>query len=258
MKRNSIIAVILLVAFVIIIGFSIGYRVDGFKIVKAGRLEIVVPYANSTITIDGKHSGYAHEDGEIIVYRNLTKGNHTVIVSNEDRYPWIKDVEVPYHSHTVLYPFNIKISSNSSIIEKTDDSYKAISTGIKNSKTPTIESPVFSDDGKVAVFIENEIIKAQWQDTAESAPESFCDNTKCEKTISIIPIVQTINSIEFYPGRNDVIIIATKGGVYALEVARDGKPNFQPILISENPFIHSDGNSLYALDGETLGKVTLD
>ncbi len=258
MKRNTIIAAVLIIAFVLIIGFAAGYRIDNLKIVKAGRLEVIVPYANSTITIDGKHSGYAHEDNEIIVYRNLKKGMHTVIVSNDERYPWIKEVSVPYHSFTQLFPFNIKISSNSSIIENDSQEFKDITAKIKQSKTPTSESPVFSGDQKISVFVEDSVIKAKWQGSADTAPETFCKETICTKTIDIIPTVKPINSIEFYPERNDTIILATTGGVYALEITNSHTPNFQPILVSDNPFIHIIDNTLYALDGETLGKVTLD
>jgi len=258
MKRNTIIAVILLIAFVLIAGFSLGYRIDGLSIAKAGRLEILVPYANSTITIDGKHSGYAHDDNGVIVYRGLAKGSHSVIVSHEERYPWATTVSTPLGSLTRITPFNIKVTSNSIIIPNGSEDYARITGVIKSQTEVTRENPALSADASIAVFVEDSIIKAQWLLDSKEVPTFFCPDTSCPNEINITPTQQKINSINFYPGRNDVIVFGTTGGVFALEVTNHKNPNFQPIISSSNPKAYIEGNLLYALEDSTLGKVILD
>jgi len=259
MKRKNIyIAATLVIAFILLIAYASGYRISGFMIVKTGQLEIHVPYKNSSITIDSKHAGLTHEDNEIFVLKNLRPGTHTVLISEGERYPWITRVNTPYNTVQKIYPFNIKISSNSTIVETTDPTYATKVKEIRATTLPTSSNPVFSDDKTIGAYVDGDSIKAEWQSTADSAPALFCENTTCTRTIEIAPLAKEIYGLTFYPGRNDVIILATEGGIYALEIASHDNQNFQPIVLGQTPRMQLDGNTLFVLEKNTLGIVIIE
>ncbi|MCH7883160.1 hypothetical protein IIA95_01965 [Patescibacteria group bacterium] len=66
-----------------------------------------------------------------------------------------------------------------------------------------------------------------------------------------------IKNISFYPGRDDVILLAIENGVFALEIDGRGTRNFQPIYKGKDPTFARLDDAIYILDQGVLSKIEL-
>lgn len=147
-------------------------------------------------------------------------------------------------------PFEIKvpevIKSTSVAIttkeELTPQHYKDL--GIKDPKKlknliETSDEISWLKDGNIVLY---------WTDKTENIPYYYCGGEKerlCSEEI-ILDWVDEIKRFEYLPSRNDVWIVLTNGGIYAVEVDPRSERNIQKIYIGENlDFrISSNGNLL--------------
>jgi hypothetical protein len=81
-------------------------------------------------------------------------------------------------------------------------------------------------DGIVAWLNESGDVYATWGKQLEPAPFYFCTAT-CTDML-VIDWAEPITRYEFYPNRNDVVIIGTERGVYAVELDARSPRNIQP------------------------------
>lgn len=111
----------------------------------------------------------------------------------------------------------------------------------------------------------NEIF-ANWLKKDSIPPHYICDpfiQTKekdCGLPVQIFKGNQPIKSLNFYPNRKDVIVIAINTGVYALEIDKRGGQLIYPIYKGGDPrsaTMDSDKN-IYVTDGGSLMKIYLD
>jgi hypothetical protein len=102
-------------------------------------------------------------------------------------------------------------------------------------------------DGIVA-WIENGDLFATWAKREDTKPYFFCME-KCKDKLSI-NWSEPILRYDFYPNRNDVVILLTERGVYAVELDNRSQRNIQTILEQKDlDFrLNSDG-ALIIFDG---------
>ena len=63
----------------------------------------------------------------------------------------------------------------------------------------------------------------------------------------------SITAIDFYKNREDVVLISSGDGVFALEIDSENIQNFQPIYKGKSPvFVKKDSSSIYILDDGNL------
>jgi hypothetical protein len=76
----------------------------------------------------------------------------------------------------------------------------------------------------------------------------------------IINTISNVKNVDFYPGRKDVIIMASQNGVFAIEIDGRGNRNIQPIYKGKEPtFItYKNMNLIYILDDNNLIKINLE
>lgn len=104
------------------------------------------------------------------------------------------------------------------------------------------------DDTALTIWIE-------WLDIA-SVPPFFLQERKEQVFQSRFPI----RGIDFFPKRNDVIIMAVSNGIFALEVdGRNGSRMMQPIYKGKEPTFALAGKeeAVYVVDNGTLMKIEL-
>jgi hypothetical protein len=225
------------------IGASLGYRIQpDFSIRKNGEMKIIVPLKDTSLFIDNEKILTTSGDTETITLP-LSVTKHRVILSRDGYFPWMKDFPVKSQQATVLAPFLVTTNATGQIITTRDPEYWTISNRVRNAEVPTAEKPKISGD--VSLWAEGNTLL-----TKDSAGTHTIHTFKT-------PII----GLDFYKDRNDVALVATEQGIFALELienAGDNKANIFPIYKGNNPlFEKTDIGYITVLDGENLMQVVI-
>jgi len=146
---------------------------------------------------------------------DLEEGKHTVVVSKDKFWPWIKDVNIEKQTTSKIQPFFIPQNTSGLLIGEIDPEYARI----------------------ISLFQKNL--------TATSTLANIPDKSLYFK--------ESITAIDYYKNRQDVVIISFGDGIYALEIISDNIQNFQPIYKGKSPvFVKKDSSSIYILDDNNL------
>ena len=145
----------------------------------------------------------------------LKNGKHTIVISKEKYWPWIKEIEIKKESNSTVRPFFIPQNTSGLLIGEADPEYLQI----------------------LSLFEENLI--------SNQALAILSDDNAVLKT--------SITAIDFYKNREDVVLISSGDGVFALEIDSENIQNFQPIYKGKSPvFVKKDNSSIYILDNDNL------
>ncbi len=195
----------LIIILVVVLG--VFYRNDQY-----GTLQIESLDENLIIFIDNQRKT-AKQD--INPQFELKSGEHTVVISKDRFWPWIKEIEIKKEKSTKIQPFFIPQNTSGLLIGKEDSEYTQI--------TSLFQKNLISD-------------------------EAYSDISDVNQTLKT-----SITAIDFYKNRKDVVIISSGDGIYALEIGSENIQNFQPIYKGINPiFVKKDSSSIYVLDNDNL------
>ncbi len=109
-------------------------------------------------------------------------------------------------------------------------------------------------DGIIA-WLDHGTLVATWSRDEDPPPFYFC-TTVCKKYVRI-EWSEPIERYDFYPNRNDVVVVSTERGIYAVELDDRPERNIQPIL--EGPgldFRFDADGTLIVYDGAVYRKTT--
>jgi hypothetical protein len=96
------------------------------------------------------------------------------------------------------------------------------------STTALTQKEMVRERDGIVTWINNGNLYAMWGRKNEQIPFYFCTAT-CTPTL-VIDWSEPIMRYEFYPSRNDVVIIGTERGVYAVELDERSQRNIQPFI----------------------------
>jgi hypothetical protein len=106
----------------------------------------------------------------------------------------------------------------------------------------------------ILAWIEGGNVVAIWARTEDPIPYYFCIET-CKDSL-VIDWSEDITRFEFYPNRNDVVVVGTERGIYAVELDSRSQRNIQPILEAPGlDFRFENDGTLTLFDGKVF-KVT--
>lgn len=218
---------------------------------RSGKINVYLEKQGSIIFLDEKIVGTSNTNKQTITIKRVTPGDHSIVVSLRGYYPWAKNVSIKSNETLQLKSFSIpKNTDSSSIITNfTDKQLYEINNLLK---TANLNKKIsFSGEGNVEIKKDVNKIFVKWLGDKSSIPSFMCSSdTKCDTTALVFKSdVGNITSIDFYPGRNDVIIFSVGKNIYALEIDKKGTQNFQPIYVGESPkFAVSEKNSTLFVD----------
>lgn len=267
----------------IIILYTSGYRLQGFRLVETGGIYIYSPEANSIIYLDNNKEHETSIFQKDYFVQDLAPGTYSVLIAKDGFWPWIKEVTVEERivSEAIAFlipkdPENetipkttqeivVKKNGATTTIEKTNQEYqdalilfKAPPAGIATttlSGASTTEK--ISGRSRVGLWQEDNRILARWTKDVSSLPNYFCRGKICTDMVIVFSSPDKIRSFDFYPGREDVVLIAVQTGVYAIEIDTRKAQNFQPVYKGVSPaFIISD-NTLYIKDENNIFRITI-
>ncbi|MEK9167894.1 MAG: hypothetical protein AAB769_00990 [Patescibacteria group bacterium] len=285
-KRRFYFYTLLVVFFLIIpiiILYTSGYRVKGFHLVETGGIYIYSPEANSIIYLDNNEEHETSVFQKDYFVQNLTPGTYSVLIAKDGFWPWIKEVSVEERVVSEAIAFLIPKDPESAVIPKTTSEIVVK----KNGATTTIEkanqeykdalllfkmppagvatttlsgastTEKISGRGRVGLWQEDNRILARWLKDADSLPNYFCRGEICNDMVIVFSSPDKIRNFDFYPGREDVILLAVQTGVYAIEIDTRKAQNFQPVYKGADPKFIVSGNTLYIKDGDNIFRVAI-
>lgn len=109
-------------------------------------------------------------------------------------------------------------------------------------------------DGRERIRIWYDDSEEIWVEWLEDAPLPYYLKEQKEM---IFHTRSEIKNISFYPGRDDVILLAIENGVFALEIDGRGTRNFQPVYKGKDPTFARLDDTIYILDQGVLSKIEL-
>ena len=273
--------------------YTSGYRIGkGFRLVETGGIYIYSPEAGADIYVDSKKKKKTNIFQKELFLQDLRPDTYVVYIMKEGFWPWVKEVEVEERKVTTAIAFLVPKEPKGEVIARTLASDKATSatttpvTGGKlnpeyidvvelfqnheiekkkasalaaksASATSTAENTpgVFiAERGRVGLWQDDTRVLATWQKDEDSLPNYFCREKVCEKAVLVFNSITPIKDVDFYPGREDVILVAVQNGIYVIEIDARKYQNFQPVYKGVDPYFVVSGNTLYVKDNNNFSK----
>jgi hypothetical protein len=244
MSKNLIIGITVLALII----FAVIY----FGFGDSGKITLLNIEDNTTIFVDGALEKTISR-GKEAVNLNVSSGEHTVLVSREGYWPWLKEVEVVMEEILTLSPFAISQSTPGFFIPENDSEYQSIMTLFGEDELPSSENKKISSDENIGIWINGGSLFVEWLGEEEEKPMYFCDEFGCHDMFNAFTSSANIRNLDFYKNRNDIFILSFGTGIFAIEADKTGTQNFQPIFDGYSPeFVKNDSKTIYLLDNNSL------
>lgn len=249
MSRNLIIGIVVIAVII----FAIMY----FGSIDSGKVVLLDIGDNTNIFVDNRQEKVVSKAKDRVTLKNISPGEHIILVSQEGHWPWLKKVEIVVDKVITLSPFTISQSVPGFFISENDPEYESIMTLFKENELPSLENRRVSPDGNIAIWINGGSIYVEWLGEGEK-PDYFCDDFGCHNMFNSFTSSANFKNLDFYNDRNDVFIVSFGTGIFAIEADKEGIQNFQPIFEGHAPeFVKNDSNSIYILDNNSLSIIEI-
>lgn len=282
-------SVLFLLCIPIIVLYSMGYTIDSTTFGLSGRGGIYVmvqePGVNVYVGDDLKKTTSLFQK-EVLV-KGLRPKEYLVVVGSDEFWPWAKTVNVSEGEVSPLYPLLLPKELAVTVIPKADEMYaqvlklfavepKASPVAAKNQAQVSTNlgptSSTVSSEVVTKVIPASEIISRRnmrvWKDgnlvfahwaggNGDIIPPYFCYKKECTDTIPIFEANMPIGRIDFYPDRDDVIIMTLDRSIYAVETDVRTYHNFYPLYQGTKPDWRVEDSTIYIKDGDVLSSIEL-
>ncbi len=247
-RRRMYLFVFGLVFFVsipLLILYATGYRLgDALNLIRTGGLHISVPYSGAQVSIGDTITKETSVFQKNIFVQNLRPGSYEVKVEKEGLQSWTKRLVVFPQRVTEGYAFLLPqaiepvsipeflvegtSTSTSKKLEKKNPEYAtALSLFATTTKVAT-SSEFVKTRRKLSVVNVEGVLHATWKGDIDSVPHYFCQNESCNEEI-ILETKTKVKTFDFFPGRDDLLVVALSQGVYAIEIDNRSTQNIQTI-----------------------------
>lgn len=257
--------IIFLVFIPVVILYSMGYRLDkGFSLTPTGGLYVFYPQSGAEVYINGVLSDQTSLFERGIFIDDLKTDTFEIEVRKVGFTPWKKTIDIKEKRVSEAYPYLIPQTISTSSLPKfiTLNSGTSISntlysevldlfatsskatSSIKKIGSSTSTKLVASSTGVVRKDIEivvdkNKVI-ASWKGNKDSLPFYFCDEMRLQCVFDFVVTEGNIKHVDFYPGRNDVILYSTKDGIFVTELDKRPIQNTAKLLSGNLEFKELD------------------
>lgn len=243
---------------------------------------------NEVYTIRIQKDGYQSWIKNVFVYPSIVSETRILMLPNEyvikEILPYIVDGEATDIAPTkttkpnneqflevvsLFKPIVEKTPIKAPVISKTTNSTEQIEElevtktkldlffeSIKIEDQTTLKNLIIND--KEVSWLTDSGIVLYWTDTETIAPYYYCESIERDcKTMATLNW-SDITRFDYFPGRNDVWVVATKDGIYAVEVDQRSQRNVQAIYKGRDvDFRLSAGGRLIVKDGANYFEINL-
>lgn len=240
---------------------------------------------NKSYTVRIQKDGYQSWIKELLVYPSIVTESRVLMLSQEyvvrEILPYIntegvatntpptklaKPSNEEYITTTTLFATSTKVSASKATntkplsatptveIEKTKLELFFESVGVKDQST--LKNLIIN--GKEISWLTKDGIILYWTDKKETAPYYYCGGIERECKTSLSLNWRDIKRFDYFPGRSDVWVVLTTGGIYAVEVDERSQRNIQKIYEGRNlDFRLAQGGRLIIQDGSSFFEINL-
>jgi len=224
-----------------------------YKEKTGGNISLSVPNAGSQLFVDNKKELTTFTPNEEITFSGLSEGAHSILVFRPGFLPWAKEIDIKSGDTSMVTPFIFPAELNPEEVAGGYEKYQELFQ--KN------EAHITSTSGNVSVSINGNTISADWLG-GNQLPHFFCDDESCnDQQIVFSHSKEPIQSVSFFPGREDLIIFSVSEGIYAIELDKRGTQNFQPVYVGEQINFATEerdqSSILYVKDKDLLFGIAL-
>lgn len=203
-----------------LLGYGIWSKDQGSELI------VAPPLPGTQVFVNGELEGRTGTL-KLEVKSRLPAGQYAVLVSKEGYWPWMKNISLGVNETKTIMPFTLPRDVKKMQIEK-------LAPGVNGGEA--IENPKYSE---ILALFEQSAIRE-----------------------GIFPLlertgVENIKSADYYPGRDDVLLIAAQNHVFAIETTPGEPTNFQPLYSGNDPYFILEESSLSIKDGELLYSLDL-
>lgn len=229
---------VLVIAAIFLVGLSLyglGYRLTpALGIARATKIEISHLAPEAKVYVDGVFRGRASENGIYTV--RLLPGDYEIIGEKQNHWPWQEAVAVGA-ADIELGAYMGSVATMGEVIAEDSEAHAVATTALAEAVAPTASSPITADS--VSYFVQN------GTDIISSATT----------TPIFTSIAGPIRSLAFFPGRDDLLLVAVEKGIYALEIDAREPRTFQPILLGIEPRFAVKDGAIYGEDAAALFRL---
>ncbi len=255
-RRRRVYFIFFSIVFILVIPilllYASGYRLgDALDLIRTGGLFVSTPYSGVNVRIGENLNKETSVFQKNVFVQNLRPGRYEIAVSKEGYNSWSKSLTVFPQRVTEAYPFLIPQEPNFVEIKSSLATNKENGTTTRAFKAE--ENPLFtevvkafatttkvgttSDTVKIKrkLSIENRkgTIFAFWNGDKDSIPTYFCVGETCKNIIKV-ETDSRVRSFDFFPGRDDVLILALADMIAVVEIDDRSSQNMQTLIKGDN------------------------
>lgn len=250
----------------VVLLYSMGYRLgENYSLTPTGGLYVFYPESGAQVYLNGTLSDQTSLFTRGIFIDKLSSAVYDVEVKKQGYLSWHKKVNVVERRVAESYPYLIPEVISTSTVPRfitlgsgatvTNTLYGEVrdlfasstatstATLLKDISKSTSTTVIASSTGEVRknieISLEGKQVIASWKGGRDSTPFYFCDvqRTVCDDTLLVTE--GDIKHVEFYPGRNDVILYSTKEGIFVTELDKREPQNTHKLLSGNLEFKES-------------------
>lgn len=251
MSRKRTNVLLGLVAIIVFVAFAAFVR-ERFL---AARVILTNVDPEATIFVNGNKRKVPNYSGTVTL--SLPIGSQEIGIDREGYWPWVKTVSLDAGNEYTFAPFIVARAVNAEGLRNSHVDYDTVRALFTATELPNLTAPLTSADGLSTIWLDSESIWYEWNGTQSDIPEFLCSPV-CESPHVITTVTSQLRSLVFLPHRNDVIVLATADGVFALEADSRSIQNFQRIYKGDAPRVVNFENDLYVLDDARLVKLLFE
>lgn len=256
----------------VVILYSIGYRFDktlGF--VKTGGLYINLDLPGAEIYLDSKLVRHTNVLFDSYFLQNLRPKEYFIIVAKEGYYSWAKRLPIMPEKVTQIEPFLLPKETPLREIPMQNQEYSQIlafflkenasellqSEDLIRERVRVKDGEHFLLEGKVAIWQKDNTVYAGWASTLTTIPYFFCTNEECSGNVKVFTSPSKLVHADFFPGKNNLVIIAYADGILVSEIDIRHTQNTEPLYMIPGADFRVIDDVVYVKDGEKLFEVEL-
>ncbi len=217
-------------------------------------LSVLVDSPGTVVILNGNELGVTTAPHQKLQEFDLRDGPHQLQVVRTGHWPWGKTLPLSDGQSLTVHPFLLSENIPTIEIASTSEEYGEIVRLVNEEPIPTLGQARSSDDKTTATWLSGDGIHVTWRNEITEAPEYFCD-PKCSPTRRVLEPTTPVRSLDFLPGRNDVLIVSLANGTFAFEADARGGQNMHPIfygivprsLVIEDTLFVEDEGRLFTL-----------
>ncbi len=279
-------AVLFILLIPVVVLFADGYRLNkNWKLVSTGGISLSGVPAGADVYVNYKKVSSSAFFEDTFYIQNLLPEDYFVVVAKDGDWSWAKHLVVNEKkvssasvlilpSHPKLQPItelvpgenltnNFHFFDSTTATSTLNPQYPIIADLFSTSSSDQINDGAVLKDN-IKIWAAGKQIFAKWQGSPQAIPSFFCavatstsSSPACNPTASIYTFPTQIEKIDFFPNRDDVVLLETADGIYALEMDTRPEQNYQPVYLAKNLDFRVSGSALYIEEGGNFYQVEM-